>query len=149
MKNILVPIDFSPVTPAVIRAAGRLAREHQARIVLLSVGRRPEAPKDPAAEGEDFDLLDRGKIGLKLAEYGASLNAEGVETEPFERFGPPADCIVEEARRISADYIVMGAHGHGSLLEALVGSTTGGVLRHAPCPVVVVPALRQNSPATD
>jgi nucleotide-binding universal stress UspA family protein len=140
MKNILVPIDFSPATPAVIKASRVLAREHHARIILMSVGRAPTVV--PVAEVTDgaFPLSDETHIGTKLAEYGDTLNAEGLETEPFERFGPPAECILEEARRISADYIVMGSHGHTALYEALVGGTTGGVLKHAPCPVVVVPA---------
>jgi universal stress protein A len=139
VKNILVSIDFSPATPAVIKAGRVLAREHLARIVLLSVGRAPVAQDN--LPGEDFHLVDRDHIGLRLAQYGDTLNAEGLETEPYERFGAPAECILEEARRISADYIVMGSHGHTAFYEALVGSTTGGVLKHAPCPVVVVPAI--------
>jgi universal stress protein A len=139
VKNILVSIDFSPATPAVIKAGRVLAREYLARIVLLSVGRAPVATDDLA--GEDLHLVDGNRIGLRLAQYGDTLNAEGLETEPFERFGQPAECILEEARRIAADYIVMGSHGHTAFHEALVGSTTGEVLRNAPCPVVVVPAI--------
>jgi nucleotide-binding universal stress UspA family protein len=143
MKNILVPIDFSHATPAVIKAGRVLAREHCARIVLLSVGEHPVMPRAAAAPSADFAPREDGRIGERLAEYGEKLNAEGLETEPFERFGSPAECILEEARRISADYIVMGSHGHTALYEALVGSITGSVLKHAPCPVVVVPALRR------
>jgi nucleotide-binding universal stress UspA family protein len=32
----------------------------------------------------------------------------------------------------------MGSHGHTALHDAFVGSTTGRVLKHAPCPVVIV-----------
>jgi nucleotide-binding universal stress UspA family protein len=137
MKNILVPIDFSDATPAVIKASRVLAREHHARIVLISVGAPPSVS---AATSPDHGLvlLDEDHVGSKLAHYGDTLNAEGVETEPYERFGAPVECILDEARRISADYIVMGSHGHTALYEAFVGSTTGRVLKEAPCPVVVV-----------
>jgi len=143
MKNILIPIDFSDATPAVIKAGRILAREHHARIVLLSVGAPPVVPDAAVSPGGDFALADdKNHIGAQLAHYGEKLNAEGLETEPFERFGPPADCILDEARRICADYIVMGSHGHTAIYEAFVGSTTGRVLQDAPCPVVIVSTAR-------
>ncbi len=141
MKNILVPIDFSNATPSVIKAGRVLAREHHARIVLISVAPLPALAEVASMAAEDFVGSAEGPVAAKLAHYGDKLNAEGLETQPFERYGPPAECIVEEARRISADYIVMGSHGHTALYEALVGSITGWVLKHAPCPVVVVPVL--------
>jgi nucleotide-binding universal stress UspA family protein len=141
MKNILVPIDFSDGTAAVIKASRILAREHCARIVLLSVAAPPVLADAPAPGNGDFPLRDDSKVGAQLAHYGDTLNAEGVETEPYERFGPPVECILDEARRISADYIVMGSHGHTALYEAFVGSTTGRVLKDAPCPVVVVSTI--------
>lgn len=97
----------------------------------------------PAQEGSSGRAT--GQISQKLAHYGDTLNAEGLETHPLERYGAPAECIVAEARRISADYIVMGSHGHTALYDALVGSITGWVLKHAPCPVVVVPVLGPGS----
>jgi universal stress protein A len=142
MKNILVPIDFSPATPAVIKASRVLAREHHARIVLLTVAPPPVLADVASPAAEDFSLRDDDHVGIKLAHYGDTLNAEGLETEPYERFGPPAECILDEARRISADYIVMGSHGHSALYEAFVGSTTGRVLKDAPCPVVIVSTAR-------
>jgi len=54
--------------------------------------------------------------------------------------------IAAEAARRSADYIVMGSHGHTALYDLLVGSTTGGLLKGSPCPVIVIPA-RRSAPA--
>lgn len=52
----------------------------------------------------------------------------------------PSEVIAAEATRRGADYIVMGSHGHTGLYDLLIGSTTGGVLKRASCPVVIVPA---------
>jgi nucleotide-binding universal stress UspA family protein len=53
--------------------------------------------------------------------------------------GQPADVILERACRGDVDLIVMGTHGRTGLQRLLVGSVAEGVLRRAPCPVVVVP----------
>lgn len=52
--------------------------------------------------------------------------------------GPPAAAIVRAARRASADVIVMGWRGHGSLRRFLAGSVSRDVVRTAPCSVLVV-----------
>ncbi len=50
--------------------------------------------------------------------------------------------ILEAARICEADYIVMGSHGHNAFYDLLVGTTTHGVMRKAPCPVVIVPTAK-------
>lgn len=52
--------------------------------------------------------------------------------------GPPAAAIVRAARRSSADVIVMGWRGHGTLRRFLAGSVSRDVVRTAPCSVLVV-----------
>jgi nucleotide-binding universal stress UspA family protein len=55
--------------------------------------------------------------------------------------GEPTREILAAAKRLDADLIVMGRHGHGNLRRAVLGSVVEGVLRGAPCPVLVVPEL--------
>ena len=50
---------------------------------------------------------------------------------------------MEQAKKLGADYIVMGSHGHTALYDLLVGSTTHGVLMRAACPVVITPAQKE------
>jgi nucleotide-binding universal stress UspA family protein len=46
--------------------------------------------------------------------------------------------IVALARELQADLIVMGCRGHRGVRRAIEGSISDGVIRHAPCPVLVV-----------
>lgn len=48
--------------------------------------------------------------------------------------------ITAQARRLNADLIVLGTHGHSGLKRALLGSVAERVVRHAPCPVLTVRA---------
>ena len=57
--------------------------------------------------------------------------------------GDPDDAIVEYAREHGADLIVMGSHGHTGLRHLLMGSVAEHVLRHAPCPVLIVRHLEE------
>jgi nucleotide-binding universal stress UspA family protein len=51
---------------------------------------------------------------------------------------PPVEAILAEARRFRAAVIVMGWRGHGGFSRLMMGSVSRGVLRRAPCPVLVV-----------
>jgi len=60
---------------------------------------------------------------------------------PFEivmRTGDARDVIVNTAVEVGADLIVMGTHGRRGLRRALLGSVAESVLRHAPCPVLLM-----------
>jgi nucleotide-binding universal stress UspA family protein len=52
--------------------------------------------------------------------------------------GRPDQVILEEARRLGADVIVMGSHGHSSVGELFVGSTAHRVVQRSPVPVFLV-----------
>ena len=51
--------------------------------------------------------------------------------------GPPGPMLVELARELEADAMVIGTRGRGGLRRAVLGSVSDHVVRHAPCPVVV------------
>ena len=54
------------------------------------------------------------------------------------RSGTPHTEIVGLAEELRVDLIVMATHGRGFISQAILGSTTDRVLRHAPCPVLIV-----------
>jgi nucleotide-binding universal stress UspA family protein len=56
--------------------------------------------------------------------------------------GSAGEALTEQGR--GAELIVLGSHGHTALAELLLGSVSRHVLRHAPCPVVIVPGRRDD-----
>ena len=68
------------------------------------------------------------------------FSRDGLQTIAHEREGTVVEEILKTAREISANLIVMGTHGHGSVYNLLVGSVTEGILKAAERPVLLVPA---------
>ena len=62
------------------------------------------------------------------------------QTETLVQSGQPVETILRAATERNADLIVMATAGRQGFLDALRGSTTERVLRHAPCPVLAVPS---------
>lgn len=116
--------------------AQRLRDRFRARLEFVHAAPMPEVPGASAAAGgvgrvAEADLED-------ARQYVESL-AEREEDERRVAAAPPASLIVDAARSSAADLIVVGSHARGALKAALLGSVSSDVVRHAPCPVVVVP----------
>jgi nucleotide-binding universal stress UspA family protein len=150
MKTIVTPIDFSAVTPRVLATATDLAKALNGKLVLVHVIQPPVS-----VNSSDPILFENTARITAAAERAAdrhiALIEKGVRddhpaTEARRITGPPVARILDLAAKLSADYIVIGSHGHTSLYDLLVGSTANGVLKGASCPVVVVPAEGRQSP---
>jgi nucleotide-binding universal stress UspA family protein len=143
MKTILVPIDFSPVTKAVVDEAIALAQSSKGGIILLYIVQPPVLVAEYGGVIEDvvplIEAAEKAATQL-LAQWRDYLKESEVTTKTLKIEGFPAKEIVEQAKSLEADYVVMGSHGHTAFYDLLIGSTTSGVLKKAPCPVVVVPA---------
>jgi nucleotide-binding universal stress UspA family protein len=75
----------------------------------------------------------------QLDRHRIRLLKTGLKVSVTQVTGAPVLNILEQAAKRRAAYIVMGSHGHSALYDLLAGSTTTGVLRRSPCPVLVVP----------
>jgi nucleotide-binding universal stress UspA family protein len=146
MKTILVPVDLSAAAAPVCTAACDLARRTGAGLFLLHI------VEPPAAMISDLYALQAGQVeemlvaaaetaADRLRDLARLCTRRGVEVRTLHRLGNPVDEILARAR--GADLIVMGTHGHGAMYDLLVGSTTHGVLKKAPCPVLIVPPARR------
>jgi nucleotide-binding universal stress UspA family protein len=83
----------------------------------------------------------------QMARHGAALaRAAGLDAEGLAVADEltVADTLVRVGRDVDAGVLVVGSHGHSSVGELLLGSTSRGVLKHAGRPVLVVrqPAAR-------
>lgn len=143
MKTILVPVDFSKVSRYVLAEAAHLARLTKARLVLLHVVQPPAVVTDLAPlVGEALQMsAELENIGRRhLHRMQKSPTLRGLKVESVCEQGFAVAQVVAHAKRLKADVIVLGSHGHGAVYNLVVGSTATGVLKHAPCPVLVVPA---------
>lgn len=149
--RILVAVDLSDVSEALVRVAMRLAeRDPGAELVLMHVYGADEAMVAQQEAGLQLDrFLEhmRGEIGYLLARTGGDPHrARLVIAE-----GEPVDAILERASYDRVDMIVVGTRGRTGIPRLLMGSVAEGVLRRASCPVVVVPysalAAREREPA--
>jgi nucleotide-binding universal stress UspA family protein len=145
MKTVLAPIDFSPVTDRVVTKAIDLARAMDARLVLLHVigpysllGRQLARS---TVTGAELTAEAEKRAARRLGTLQRKLRDEGVTAHAVHVSGDPAECILEQAERLSANFIVLGSHGRTALRTLLVGSTAAGVLRGAQCSVVIVPPV--------
>lgn len=49
----------------------------------------------------------------------------------------PASALIDQVREFSADLVIVGSRGHGSIASLLLGSVSAEVVDHAPCPILV------------
>jgi nucleotide-binding universal stress UspA family protein len=75
----------------------------------------------------------------QLSYWRRELENDGLAVDASELYGEPAACSREEAERLDVDFIVVGSHGHGAVYDLFVGSTAAGLLKKAPCPVLIIP----------
>jgi universal stress protein A len=136
-KTILHPTDFSQSASQALGMAGSLAREHGAKLILLHVAQLPVSsvaglpvPRPPPPTG------DWSGLRAELDGLAAGIKNLTVESRLLE--GEPVSTIVDLAREIGADMIVIGSHGRTGLSRVLLGSVAEHVVRKAGCPVLTV-----------
>ncbi len=146
IQTILVPTDFSPPARRAVTYARRFAEQFGARLILLHVT-EPVAYAPPHCPIEDVIELqatrrkaaEQGLAGL-LGELSASASGCGrpMRCRAIVVEGDVAEETNRAASTYAADLIVIATHGYTGLNRLLLGSTAEKLLRHAPCPVLVV-----------
>lgn len=150
MKNIIVPLDFSPISRSVLRQARIIAHFIKGRIVIVHVVKIPILGDYPGMVSESAEIIQSAERAGRthLKRLCRELNKAKLSATARLFLGSPAFEIQHAAKKAHAAYIVIGSHGHHALYNVFVGSTTAAVLKQAPCPVVVVqasPAARRKT----
>lgn len=133
-----------------VSEAGVLSKALGARVVLLNVLQPPAITSEygPFMENIGEIVLVAEKSAAKqLARLQEQLAKDEVPADVQQLTGAPVLKILELAAQETADYIVMGSHGHTAFYDLLVGSTTHGVLLKSRCPVIIVPAQKRKNGA--
>src|SRR6266513_2297157 len=148
-RKILVPVDFSDCSMKGLGYAKALANEFKAKLILLnSIALEYYVASDEYAR-YDFPLLmqqaDRAaKQQMRDLVQQTSWNGIGVETSI--QIGHAGQQICTEASDRKADLIAISTHGRTGFEHVLLGSTAEYVVRHASCPVLVVPSRERALP---
>jgi universal stress protein A len=142
LKRILVPTDFSDPSHDALTAAMGFASAFGGTLDLVHVTLASAYILPPPIDVATmtFDVgkaLEQATAGLAIEE--ARVRAAGLSCESSTLFGRPDTEIVERAITTRADLIVMGTHGRSGLAHALMGSVAEHVVRHSPCPILIVP----------
>ena len=140
-KHILIPTDGSERSAAAMRSGIDLAAAAGAKVTLLTVtpplrafAFEPRVAVDEAG----YEELAAQTADQRLRPWAAYARDKGVKAELRHVFmDPPAEAIVETARRKACDLVVMASHGLNGIGALLLGSETQKVLAHSKVPVLV------------
>ena len=138
LERILVPVDFSDCSLDALKYAVAVAKQAKASVMLLHV-------LEPVSYGLDFTLgnskarrLEVETWTKRLEELASSHQHPNMTVESRLRGGLPDDSILDAAKTLPCDLIVMGTHGRRGISHTISGSVAEAVLRKAHCPVIAV-----------
>jgi nucleotide-binding universal stress UspA family protein len=156
MKKVLIALDYNPTAQKVAEVGFSMAKSMNAEITLLHVITDPmfysTSGYSPIMGFNGY--MDMGPVqlesvdGLKnaslqyLNKSRQHLGDKSIETMVKE--GDFADSILETAKELHADIIVIGSHSRKWLENILMGSVTEKVLHHTSIPLFIVPTKKIN-----
>lgn len=148
---VIIGFDGAPAAERAVREAAALFAPRRALVVVVwEAGRAFEAATLPAKALEPPAMLDMrggfeaekaaGEAAQRVAEQGAALAREaGLEADGLAVADEVtvAATLGRVARELEAPALVIGDRRHRELRRLALGSTLSGLLRQAPCPVLV------------
>ena len=137
LARILVAMDFSVSSQAALRSAAMLGHRLKAQLVLVHAFQSP-ASALPMETDLPKSLREKAERRVQAA-LGVS-SADELIADLIFASGDPVEVILDQAKRLRADLIVLGTHGRRGLQRLVLGSVAESVVRRAGCPVLVVKA---------
>lgn len=135
-RGILVPVDFSKPSLDALQYALAMAQQYDAQLTLLHVVAPFHA--DMLMDTTELQRQVHAAAHERLTALADATKKAWPRTGRELRAGHPVTTITALAQRTNADLIVMGSHGYKGLKHVVLGSVAEQVVRHAPCPVLVV-----------
>jgi universal stress protein A len=139
IKRILVPVDFSEYSEKALDWAMTMAEQWSAQVYLCHVIPQPSYPT--MLGGADLMQVEsqlRNDAETRLQDLVSKLQGRKAATDIRISLGEPFHDICRIAEEERIDLIVMGTHGRTGVRHVLLGSVAERVVRHSPCPVLVV-----------
>jgi nucleotide-binding universal stress UspA family protein len=135
--NVLFATDGSESATHAQNLVASISWPVSTRFTVLHVA--PSFAADLGAEGQYTAAHEalRRSIERELAVTKRALSASGRDVVTAVIEGRPASVIVDQARAMAADLVVLGSRGRGALAAAVLGSVAAETVDYAPCPVLV------------
>ena len=134
-KHIVCPVDFSESSERALEQALGLKEREDAKLTVVNF----VEPIIASAYGMGLvevegEMLSSAKVSMQEIIEKYQLNKEDTKVERNHA----KQAISELAKKVGADLIVVGSHGHNGFLGALLGSTASAAVNRATCDVLVV-----------
>ena len=143
-NHILCPTDLKERSDVAVKKAVQIAHQFGSKITLLNV-------HEDFMDKDEREMLrvsvDKMKEKYKQIAIDSKeemktvihkLHADDIEVDYLLHSGKPQKVIVEVAKQLGTDLIVIGTDGRDNVMDFIVGTTTEHVINAAPCPVLVV-----------
>lgn len=137
IRTVMLATDLTQASDAATETALELASRLGARLLAVSVI-DPGSLRLPGGRFRariDQVRAEHERLATELVARGRS---NGVSVDFLVWEGDPGESIVDAANSEAADMIIVGSHGRSTVGRFLIGSVSDHVVRHAPCPVLVV-----------
>ena len=160
MQNLLVAVDFSRITDAVLEQAAHLAKALNAKLWVLHVASDESraiayepsqyssySPEFTGLPGDvqlarDLSAEEIKREHAHLLAISSKLRNDGLDAQAILVKGDAAKGIIEKANDLGVEMIILGSHGHGLLHKALLGSVSESIIRQASCNITIVPSRK-------
>jgi nucleotide-binding universal stress UspA family protein len=137
-RRILFAHNASPAAERALLYLEHLARLEEAEVIVLHVYEPPE--RYVATQGYDALMEQLETVADEVVSDTVDhLREAGISVMGMVRAGSPAPVILETAQEEKVSLVVLGTRGPSNVTDILLGDVSTEVLRHARCPVFLVP----------
>jgi nucleotide-binding universal stress UspA family protein len=138
-KTILMTLDSSPTDRAIIEHIKQLAKFMHSRVILLHV-----------ADGWAARTFGPDAVSPEVTEDTAYLNkvrsefqSAGIPADAELAFGEPSKEIIKWVRQKGCDLVAMSTHGHGPVIDLILGSVADHLRHQLDIPILMIRAANK------
>jgi nucleotide-binding universal stress UspA family protein len=147
MSTVVLGVDPSRGAQVAARWAADYAATSRASVVAVYVLPRSELWAMGALQIDGDRVVEEFRALLE-GSWTAPLRKAGVSYATRIVRGDPATELLRIARRLDATMLVVGAKGHSSIHDLVVGGTVHKIINRSEIPIVLVPSRRRRSART-
>jgi nucleotide-binding universal stress UspA family protein len=154
IKKVLIAIDYDPTAEQVAEKGFLFAKSMNAEVILLHVIADPDyyslTKYNPIMGYTGYvdigplqlDVVENLKKASQLFLDQSKIHLGDENIQTLVKEGSFAECILDTAKDLSVDIIVLGSHSRRWLENIVMGSVTEKVLHHSFIPLLIIPTKK-------